>query len=85
MIALQYALALVELDAEAHEDRARALFAAAAALPARDVFETRALAQGARIARVLDQQGARRCPPGRAIAALANVATKIRLKHRLST
>lgn len=57
MIALQYALALVELDAEAHEERARALFAAAAALPARDAFETRALAQGARIARVLDQQG----------------------------
>ncbi len=57
LITLQYAMALIELDAEAHEDRARNLFAAAARMRARDALEVRAQAQGARVARALNEGG----------------------------
>jgi hypothetical protein len=58
MIALHYAIALLELDSERHGVRAGELLAAATALPARDAFEARALANARRVARVLEADGA---------------------------
>lgn len=59
MIALHYAIALIELDARRYNARASALLAIAATHAARDAFETHALAAARRVAHALDSQGPR--------------------------
>jgi len=69
LIALQYAVALLELDAERYAPRAAMLLAAATDAPANDAFERYAVRQAARIEAVLDMRG-----PEAARALIANLA-----------
>jgi hypothetical protein len=59
MIALHFAIALIDLDAEHYSDRAASLLAIAAAAPPRDAFEAHALARAARLAGALETDGPR--------------------------
>jgi len=57
MIAVQYAIALIELDAQIYGDRARALLAEANDARPGDAFEAHTLAAARRVATVYDDQG----------------------------
>lgn len=59
MIALHYAIALIELEPQRYGDRARALFAVAATHTPRDALEAHTLSAARRVARTLDDQGPR--------------------------
>ncbi len=59
MIPLQYAIALIELDARAHAERAGQLLALTDTIPARDAFERHALGVAVALARTLAEQGPR--------------------------
>lgn len=57
MIALEYAIALLQLDPERYADQVAALLDAAGAQSPRDAFEAHSMRQALRIARVLDEDG----------------------------
>ena len=57
MIALHYAVALIELDPEAHAQRAGGLLAEVANTAPRDAFEAHAQRAARRVARALDEDG----------------------------
>ncbi|GAM98321.1 putative tetratricopeptide repeat family protein [alpha proteobacterium U9-1i] len=68
MIMVQYAIALIELDANLYGDRARALLAEAENAPARDAFEAHTLSAARDVASAYDAHG------GRAAQAAARAA-----------
>ena len=57
MIAVQYAIALIELDPEIYGDRARALLGDAVEARGRDAFEAHTLSEARNVARAYDANG----------------------------